>query len=114
MQLFRRTLLASALGCFLLAAPSPTLALALTAILLLGVGCGLPYAALFNRAAAMYPGRAGAAMGLVNMLGILMILGGAPLVGHLADWTGNFRSSFMALGVFTLLVSMGTWKIREL
>jgi MFS family permease len=43
-------------------------------------------------------------MGLVNMLGILMILGGAPLVGHLADLSGNFRVSFVVLGAFALLV----------
>jgi hypothetical protein len=27
------------------------------------------------------------------MLGIVMILVGAPLVGRLADWSGNFRGS---------------------
>jgi len=43
-------------------------------------------------------------MGLVNMVGILMILAGAPLVGHLADLTGTFRASFVALGGFALLV----------
>jgi MFS family permease len=43
-------------------------------------------------------------MGLVNMLGILMILGGAPFVGHLADLTGTFRTSFAFLGSFALLV----------
>jgi MFS family permease len=43
-------------------------------------------------------------MGLVNMLGILMILGGAPLVGHLADLSGSFRVSFVALGGFSLAV----------
>lgn len=43
-------------------------------------------------------------MGLVNMLGIIMILGGAPLVGHLADLTGTFKASFIALGGFSLLV----------
>lgn len=43
-------------------------------------------------------------MGLVNMLGIIMILCGAPLVGHLADLTGTFKASFVALGGFSLLV----------
>ncbi len=112
-RLLRTSLLASAVGCFLLAAPATTLALALAAVLLLGTGCGLPYAALFNRAAALYPGRAGAAMGLVNMLGILMILVGAPLVGRLADWTGSFHSGFLALGLFTLLACGGTLDIQE-
>ena len=94
--------LASAAGCFMLAAGWNSLPLAVVAVLLIGIGCGLPYAALFTRAASLFPGRAAAAMGLVNMLGILMILVGAPLVGHLADWSGSFRSSFVALGGFSL------------
>jgi hypothetical protein len=31
-----------------------------------------------------------------------MILLGAPVVGYLADWTGQFRTSFLALGGFSL------------
>ena len=42
-------------------------------------------------------------MGFVNMLGILMILGGAPLVGHLADLTGSFKTSFAVLAGFALV-----------
>lgn len=112
-RLIVASLLASAAGCFLLSAHAATPAMAMAAIGLLGIGCGLPYAALFTRAAALYPGRAGAAMGLVNMLGIVMILAGAPLVGRLADWTGNFQSSFLALGAFTLVASAAALGIRE-
>jgi nitrate/nitrite transporter NarK len=100
--LLTASFLANAAGCFLLAAGWHSLLLAVVAVLLIGTGCGLPYAALFTRAASLFPGRAGAAMGLVNMLGILMILVGAPLVGRLADWSGSFRSSFVALGGFSL------------
>jgi cyanate permease len=57
---------------------------------------------MFSRAGALFPGRAAAAMGLVNMLGIMMILGGAPLVGHLADLTGSFKTSFAVLAGFSL------------
>jgi len=110
----RAGLLMSTAGCLLLGAPTPSWQAALPAILLLGTGCGLPYAGLFNRAAAFYPGRAGAAMGLVNMLGIVMILAGAPLVGHLADWTGSFRSGFLALGAFAALAFVATWGIGPL
>ena len=110
----RASLLMSTAGCLLLGAGTPSWQAALPAILLLGTGCGLPYAGLFNRAAALYPGRAGAAMGLVNMLGIVMILAGAPLVGHLADWTGSFRSGFLALGAFAALACVATWGIRAL
>ncbi len=95
--------LMNAAGCFLLAAGWHALAPAVVAVALVGTGCGLPYAALFTRAAALFPGRAAAAMGLVNMLGIVMILFGAPLIGQIADWTGSFRSSFLALSAFSLV-----------
>jgi MFS family permease len=102
--LFIGSLLMIALGCFMFVPPSISLAGALTGVVLIGMGCGIPYAAMFSRAGALFPGRAGAAMGLVNMLGIIMILCGAPLVGHLADLTGTFKASFVALGGFSLLV----------
>ena len=97
------SLLMIALGCFAFVTSLITLGIALTAVVLIGIGVGLPYAAMFSRAGALFPGRAGAAMGLVNMLGIIMILGGAPLVGHLADLTGTFKASFIVLGGFSLL-----------
>lgn len=102
-QLLVTSFLMNAAGCWILGLRSHSLALAITAVLLLGTGCGLPYAALFTRAAALYPGRAASAMGLVNMLGIAMILAGAPLMGRLADWTGSLQSSFLALGAFSLV-----------
>lgn len=103
-----RVLLASSflmngLGCFALASGGHSLSVAVVAVGLIGTGCGLPYAALFTRAGALVPGRAGAAMGLINTLGIVMILVGAPLAGRLADWSGSFRSSFLALAIFSLV-----------
>lgn len=102
--LFISSLLMIALGCFAFVPSSISLSIALMAVVLIGIGVGLPYAAMFSRAGALFPGRAGAAMGLVNMLGIFMILGGAPLVGHLADLSGTFRASFIVLGGFSLAV----------
>lgn len=102
--LFISSLVMIALGCFAFVPSSISLGLAVTAVVMIGIGVGLPYAAMFSRAGALFPGRAGAAMGLVNMLGIFMILGGAPLVGHLADLSGTFRTSFVVLGGFSLAV----------
>jgi len=96
----------------LLATASSSMGSAVLAIILLGVGCGLPYATLFNRAAELFPGRAGAAMGLVNMLGIVMILVGAPAVGKIADWTGSFRASFAVLAAFNAVVLFAVAFIR--
>jgi MFS family permease len=73
----------------------------------------LPYAGVFNRAAALVPGGAGAAMGLVNTVGIVMILVGTPAVGALADWTGRFQASFWALGAFSLLAGAVAFAIPE-
>ena len=106
--LFAGSLVMVALGCFLFLPPSVSLASALTAVVLIGIGIGLPYAAMFSRAGALFPGRAAAAMGFVNMLGIIMILGGAPLVGHLADLTGSFKTSFAVLGGFSLFACAAT------
>jgi MFS transporter, NNP family, nitrate/nitrite transporter len=112
-RLLRASLLINTAGCFLLALEKQSTASAAAAIALLGVGCGLPYAALFTRAAVLFPGRAAAAMGLVNTLGIVMILMGAPLVGKLADWSGSFRSSFLALGVFSLATAAVSLRISD-
>jgi MFS family permease len=73
----------------------------------------LPYAGVFNRAAALFPGRAGTAMGLVNMIGIVMILAGAPAVGYLADRTGQFRVSFLVLGGFSALAAAASLALKE-
>jgi MFS family permease len=100
--LFAASLIMISLGCFLLLPSSISLITALAAVVLIGIGVGIPYAAMFSRAAKLFPGRAAAAMGFVNMLGIIMILGGAPLVGHLADLTGSFKTSFAVLGGFSL------------
>jgi MFS family permease len=102
-RLLAASFLMNALGCLALASGGHSLSLAVASVGLIGTGCGLPYAALFTRAGALVPGRAGAAMGLVNMLGIAMILVGAPLAGRLADWSGSFRSSFFALSIFSLV-----------
>lgn len=111
--LLRFSVILSAAGCFLLAQTGSSLIWTALAIVFIGVGCGFPYAALFTRAAALYPGRAGAAMGLVNMLGIIMILAAPPLIGWLVDWSGSFQSSFLALGGFSLLAFVSTFGIHE-
>jgi len=110
--LVRAATLVTAAGCLALGV-SRSLPFSFAAILAIGAGCGLPYAGLFNRAAALFPGRAGAAMGLVNTIGITMILAGAPAVGLVADWTGQFRSSFLVLAVFASVVAAASFWIRE-
>ncbi len=112
-QLIMVSLLLNATSCFLLAAYRSELIANVIAIILLGIGCGLPYFGLFNRAAIIFPGRAGAAMGLVNMLGIVFILIAAPLVGNITDRTGNFSTAFILMGAFALVICASTLKIRN-
>jgi len=104
------SLLANAMACVALGW-GHAIGVTLLAIAVLGVGCGLPYAGIFNRAAALFPGRAGAAMGLVNMVGIVMILAGAPAVGYVADVSGQFRTSFYLVGAFALLAAFASQAI---
>jgi len=102
----------NAVACTALAA-SHSFWLTFVAIAALALGCGVPYAGCFNRAAALFPDQAGAAMGLVNTIGIVMILAGAPAIGWLADATGSFRSSFLILGVFSLLIALSVPFLAE-
>ena len=52
-------------------------------------------------------------MGLVNMVGIIMILAGAPAVGYMVDASGQFRSSFCAMGAFALVTADASQAISE-
>jgi nitrate/nitrite transporter NarK len=110
--LFAGAMLLNAVACAALGW-GQSIGLVLAAIVVLGTGCGLPYAGVFNRAAAIAPASAGSAMGLVNMVGIVMILVGSPAVGWLADWTGRFQASFWALGGFAVLAAAVACTIPE-
>lgn len=112
-KLVTGSMLLNVAGCLILSFPETNLAIVLVAILFVGIGCGLPFAGIFTKAGLLFPGRAGAAMGLVNMLGIIMILVGAPLLGMLADLTGNFRLAFLALGAFAALGVLVSFLIKE-
>ena len=105
-------LLLNAAACGLLAW-GHSIELTTLAVVALGAGCGVPYAAIFTKAAKLYPDRAGAAMGFVNMVGIVMILVGAPAVGRLADWSGDFRTSFLALGAFSVLAAAASTRLKQ-
>ena len=112
-QTIRAGLVLNAIACLIFATGSTSRTAAYTGVVLLGIGSGLPYAAVFNRAAGIYPGRAGAAMGLVNMLGIVMILTAPPLIGQMVEWSKSFEWSFWALAAFTGIALAGTLGIHK-
>jgi NNP family nitrate/nitrite transporter-like MFS transporter len=101
------------LACLCFGWGAASLPRAAAGVLLIGIGAGLPYAGIFNGAAALFPARAATAMGLVNMLGIIMILTAPPLIGRMADWSGTFQSSFLALGAFTCATLAATIGIHS-
>jgi nitrate/nitrite transporter NarK len=72
--LLRFSVILSAAGCFRLAQTGISVIWIAFALVFIGVGCGFPCAAL-------HPGRAGAAMRFVYMLGVIMILAVPPLIG---------------------------------
>jgi nitrate/nitrite transporter NarK len=109
----RAGLVLNAIACLIFTSGDASLTRASLGVVLLGLGGGLPYAAVFNRAAALYPDRAGAAMGLVNMLGILMILTAPPLIGQMVEWSQSFAYSFGALATFTAIALLGTLAIHK-
>jgi MFS family permease len=89
------SLFLGALGTALLAAAEP-LALVLPAATLVGLGAGLAFAPVFGAAARARPDTPGAAVGVVNMAGNLVIVGATPLLGLTFALPGDGRIGFLA------------------
>jgi len=89
-----------------------SLALAVGGLLVTGVGVGLPYAAVFNGAAASVPSSPASAQGFVGWGGVMTAVVGPPLVGQLLDVTGGFASGFLVLAAFATIVLVATLALR--
>ena len=89
------SLAAGAAGTALLL-PAGPLPLVFVASTLVGLGAGLAFAPVFAAAAALRPEGPGAAVGLVNMAGNLVIVAGTPLVGLSFALPGDGRVGFAA------------------
>ncbi|MDE3192069.1 MAG: MFS transporter [Chloroflexota bacterium] len=95
-------------GAALLAWPDRSLAVALVGTGAMGVGAGLPYASVFNTAAASLPARPAAAQSLTALGGFGGTLVGAPAMGYAID-TWGFSVAWLILGlisVFALVVTL--------
>jgi len=88
------------------------LALAMVGLVATGLGVGLPYAAVFNGAAASVPASPASAQAFVGWGGIMTAIVGPPLVGKLLDTTGGFAGGFLAIAAFTALVLVATLAMR--
>ena len=103
--------LAVVAGVALLAFPGRPLAIALIGALVLGFGVGIPYAAVFNTAAASLPGAPGAAQGLAAIGGTAGVLIGAPVMGY-AVQTWGFGAAWAFVGLVGAVALAGTAVMR--
>ncbi|MDQ3870057.1 MAG: MFS transporter [Chloroflexota bacterium] len=107
--------LALAIGGLIVMAVAPdSLALAVAGLVTTGLGVGLPYAAIFNGAAASAPGSPASAQALVGWAALLVAIVGPPLVGVLLDLTGAFSGGYLCLAAFTSAVLVSTTALRPL
>ena len=103
--------LAIVAGVALLAIPDRPLAVALGGAILVGIGVGLPYSAVFNTAAASLPSAPGAAQGLAAIGGTAGVMVGAPAMGY-AVQTFGFWAAWLFVGVVSAVAFVGTALMR--
>jgi nitrate/nitrite transporter NarK len=88
------------------------LAIAMVGLVATGLGIGLPYAAVFNGAAASVPSSPASAQAFVGWGGVMTAIVGPPLVGELLDVTGGFAGGFLAIAAFATVVLLATLALR--
>ena len=103
--------LAIVAGVALLAIPDRPLAVALVGAILVGIGVGLPYSAVFNTAAASLPGAPGAAQGLAAIGGTVGVMVGAPAMGYAVQTLG-FWAAWLFVGAVSAVAFVGTAFMR--
>jgi len=99
------------MGVVLLALPGRPLGVALAGAVILGAGVGLPYAPVFNTAAASLPRAPGAAQGMAAAGGTAGVMIGAPVMGF-AVQTWGFAAAWGFVGLVSLSALAGTLVMR--
>jgi nitrate/nitrite transporter NarK len=99
------------MGVALLALPGRPLGVALAGAVILGAGVGLPYAPVFNTAAASLPRAPGAAQGMAAAGGTAGVMIGAPVMGF-AVQTWGFAAAWGFVGLVGLCALAGTLVMR--
>jgi nitrate/nitrite transporter NarK len=97
-------------GVALLAIPDRPLPIALAGAMVLGTGVGLPYAAVFNTAAASLRRAPGAAQGLAAVGGTAGVMVGAPVMGF-AVQTWGFAAAWLVVAFVGACALVGTLAI---
>jgi nitrate/nitrite transporter NarK len=98
-------------GLALLALPGRPLPIALAGGVVVGIGVALPYAAVFNTAAASLPRAPGAAQSLTATGGTFGAVVGAPVMGAAIERLG-FSAAWIVIAVVPLAALIGTFFIR--
>jgi nitrate/nitrite transporter NarK len=93
-------------------AVAPSLPVAVIGLLITGLGVGLPYAGVFNGAAASAAKSPASAQAFVGLGGLTSAIIGPPLIGSLLDKTGTFAAGFLGLAGITTAVLIMTWRLR--
>jgi nitrate/nitrite transporter NarK len=107
----RLSQLAILAGFAALALPGRPLSAALAGTILVGLGAGLPYAAVFNTAAASARDAPGPAQGLAAVGGTVGALVGAPVIGY-AVQTWGFTAAWAILAATSLAALGGSFVMR--
>jgi nitrate/nitrite transporter NarK len=108
LALMRGSQLLNLVGLALLALPGRPMPVALAGGVALGIGVALPYAAVFNTAAASLPRAPGAAQSLTAAGGTFGAVVGAPLMGVFIERLG-FSPAWIAIAVIPLAALIGTF-----
>jgi len=111
MRLIRAGLALAIVGLAMLAL-APALPVAILGLVVTGLGVGLPYAGVFNGAAASAPSSPASAQAIVGWGGLLTAVFGPPLFGTLLDATGTFTAGFLVFAAIVLAALGLTWLIR--
>jgi predicted MFS family arabinose efflux permease len=111
LTVMRGAQLAILAGVALIAFPERPLLVALIGAAALGLGGGIPYAAVFNTAAASLPSAPSAAQGLTALGGLLGTLIGAPAMGY-AIQTWGFSWAWLILGAISTAALAVTFVMR--
>jgi len=98
-------------GIVMLALPGRPLTVALLGAIGVGFGGAIPYAAVFNTAAASLPRSPAAAQGLTALGGLVSALIAAPVMGY-AIQTWGFASAWLILGSISVVALVGTFAMR--
>ena len=107
----RAAQLANLAGLACLALPGRPLAVAIAGAILVGVGVSIPYAAVFNTAAASLPQAPGAAQSLTATGGTFGAVLGAPAMGLAIERFG-FSAAWAVIALVPLVALAGTFFMR--